>query len=162
MKTIVNRSPYFQEPTTAESPTGRVIVRPHQIIVWVSLVLRDQVSRSFPAILDTGHSHNFSIRQGQVDDWAGVDLRRIGTARINRRTVELKEAQLALHRNIRGKRDDLKDDHEVLEMPEGIAVHEEGDPIAPRLPLLGLRALTINDLRLVIDGRRKELSISRP
>jgi hypothetical protein len=33
------------------------------------------------------------------------------------------------------------------------------DPFAPRLPLLGVRALVKNQLRITIDGGRKEVSL---
>lgn len=46
-------------------------------------------------------------------------------------------------------------------MPEGIALHVPGDPGAPRLPLLGLRALVDNRLRAIIDGSRRHVSIGR-
>jgi hypothetical protein len=42
-----------------------VDVRGHQIIVWLSL--RQLV---FPAILDIGHSHNFTISSRHLAEWA--------------------------------------------------------------------------------------------
>jgi hypothetical protein len=47
----------------------------------------------------------------------------------------------------------------VLEMPQGISVFEEGSEDAPRLPLLGLRTILANRLRLAIDGRRREVTL---
>ncbi len=64
---ILNRLPYSSEPTTINLRGEAVRVRPYQIVVWVSLNLWQvndwdvRVPR-FPAILDTGNNHNFSIR----------------------------------------------------------------------------------------------------
>src|SRR5436309_2488755 len=54
---------------------GGVVVRPYQIVVWVSLSAGDALepdARRFPAILDTGHNHNFSIQESQLLTWAGL------------------------------------------------------------------------------------------
>jgi hypothetical protein len=64
---ILNRLPCSSARTTINVRGESVRVRPYQIVVWVSLNLREvtnwdvRVPR-FPAILDTGLSHNFSIR----------------------------------------------------------------------------------------------------
>jgi len=58
-----------------------------EIIVWVSLAdIRTEafnpVTPCFPAILDTGHTHNFAIREQQLIRWVGIrpeGLRRLGT-----------------------------------------------------------------------------------
>lgn len=39
--------------------------------------------------------------------------------------------------------------------------YPRGNPLAPRLPLLGLRAMAQNNLETVIDGERRELTIRR-
>ena len=46
-------------------------------------------------------------------------------------------------------------------MNEGITIYPEGAPNTPRLPLLGLRAISRNGLRIVIDGKRREVTISK-
>ncbi len=64
MPTILRQFPFFETHTTALAPGGSVTVRPYQIVVWVSLHpmgrpdLPPDAPR-FPAILDSGHSHNF-------------------------------------------------------------------------------------------------------
>jgi hypothetical protein len=47
----------------------------------------------------------------------------------------------------------------MLEVKEGIAVypHEAANPA--RLPLLGLRGIVKNSLLLVIDGKRREVTL---
>ena len=48
-----------------------------------------------------------------------------------------------------------------LSLREGIIIYPRGNPLGPRLPLLGLRALVQNNLEMVIDGQRRELTIRR-
>jgi hypothetical protein len=43
---------------------------------------------------------------------------------------------------------------------KGIAVIPDDSPAAPRLPLLGLKVILDNDLKLTIDGKRKEVTLS--
>jgi hypothetical protein len=163
MKSILDRCPFFEEPTELDGPSGPVLVRSYQIVVWVGLSVRGTLSLPFPAILDTGHSHNFSIKEEQLELWTGLhpaEIRTIGHARVNKQLVELKDAAIAICLNSTGKRDVLREEPpHLLSLPEGIAVHGDKDPFAPRLPLLGVRALAKNCLRIVIDGRRKEVSL---
>jgi hypothetical protein len=59
---------YYDKPSTLDCQGDTVDVRSYQIIVWVSL---GQGLRPFPAILDTGHSHNFSISEEHLERWGG-------------------------------------------------------------------------------------------
>ena len=61
MSVIIDGCPFHDVETAVETPSGALPVRAYQIIVWVGVSLRGSVSRAFPAVLDTGHSHNFSI-----------------------------------------------------------------------------------------------------
>jgi hypothetical protein len=102
----------------------------------------------FPAVIDTGHSHNFSISEQQLRDWAQVSHKTTRIIRVNGRPVPLARADLQLggiH----------------LSLPEGIAVFAKDHPSATRLPLIGLRALVRNRLKLKVNGRRLKASISR-
>jgi hypothetical protein len=47
-------------------------------------------------------------------------------------------------------------------MDQGISVVPNDSPIAPRLPLLGLKAIVHNNLKLVIDGKRREVTLKTP
>jgi len=74
---ILDRLPYFSDPTSVRAPGESVRVKPYQIIVYVSVSLPalldwDPHTPSFPAILDTGNNHNLSIRKGQLRLWAGL------------------------------------------------------------------------------------------
>jgi hypothetical protein len=78
-------------------------------------------------------------------------LIRIGELEIGHQRVVQYAAAVRVHRNVPG-RAALGRDSYSLEMPQGISVFDEGD--APRLPLIGLRKIVANKLRLVIDGDR--------
>ncbi|MGD0896847.1 MAG: hypothetical protein ABR915_03360 [Thermoguttaceae bacterium] len=165
MSLILDGCPFYEEATEADTPSGPILIRSYQMVAWVGLAIRGTLSRPFPAVIDTGHSHNFSIKEEYLELWAGLhahDIQTIGHARVNKRLVELKDAGLAVYPNTPGERDALRDRSPyLLTLPEGIAVHRASDPFAPRLPLLGVRALVNNHLRIVIDGNRKEMSLNR-
>lgn len=72
-----------QHKTTAPSPTGPVLVRAFQLIVSVRLCVGGQISGIFPAVLDTGHSHNFSISEILLRSWTGFSLPSVRTTRVN-------------------------------------------------------------------------------
>jgi hypothetical protein len=138
-----------EQPTTVESPTGPVLVRAYQIVLSVRLIAADVLSSAFPAVLDTGHSHNFSISSAHLQDWAQMTLRTRRIIRVNGVPEPVADSDL----EIGGMR---------LRLAEGIAVFPKDHPGATRLPLIGLRALVRNGLRVVVDGARRQVSISRP
>lgn len=138
-----------EQPTTVETPTGPVLVRAYQIVVSVRLLVADTVSPTFPAVLDTGHSHNFSITETQLQEWASMSLKPSRLIRVNGLPVPVTRADL----DVEGMR---------LFLPEGIAVFPDAHPGATRLPLVGMRVLVRNGLRVVIDGPGKIVTISRP
>jgi hypothetical protein len=152
---ILDRLPIYDEPAIIRVQGDVVQVWRNQIIVWLSI---GDVSRVFPAILDTGHSHNLAIGRGQFDRWCGADLPQIGTAKIGRVTIPQYRADVRLHRNARG-RHELKGDTYSLRMDQGISIVPDDSGAAPRLPLLGLRAIVNNELILTIDGKRRQLTL---
>jgi hypothetical protein len=117
----------------------------------------------FPALLDTGYSHNFSIREAHLLRWGRVsrhELAVIHRARINRVPVPLLAGAVWVHPNRPGERDRFSRAPAVrLELSSGIAVYPPDTPGEPRLPLLGLRALAVNGLHLAIDGKRRRVAL---
>jgi len=151
---IIDRLPYYDETTFLTVGETPVEVRRYQIVVWVSLT-----GQLFPAILDIGHSHNFTISQRQLKRFAGVDsLPVIGHAEVNRQLLPQVEADVWLHGNRKGTREPIEK-RVLLKMDEGITLYPDGAPGTPRLPLLGLRAITRNRLKLTIDGRSLRVSV---
>jgi hypothetical protein len=141
-----------------------------EIIVSVSLTAKSVVGWNpltpiFPAILDTGHTHNFSIQEQQLIRWAGIRpdlLRVLGRIRQAGKRIPLHAANVWVHRNLPGERDLLGDEAPfLLKLPRGISIHPAPE-LYPRLPLLGLRAILSNNLYLAVDGERQHVTLRTP
>jgi hypothetical protein len=162
---ILDRLPYGTAPTTVAVAGQELRVRAYQAIVWVSLSVRtmlewDTLTPRFPAILDTGSNHNFSIGRSHLIQWAGIlpeALLPLGTVRERGQRVPVHAAKLWLHPNLPGQNQVAERKPFALDLKGGIALYP--DQTAPRLPILGLRALTDNNLYLSIDGQRRRLGI---
>src|SRR6516165_6688293 len=150
MTTVLSKLPYFEEPAAVSVRGDRLVIKPYQIIVWVSLADANQDELEpgiprFPALLDTGFGHNLAIAEEQLQRWAGLhpgSLQVLGQARVSGLHVNLLDAAIWLHRNQPGQRDRFTDQPPFrLELERGIAVYPRSTPSAPRLPLLGLRGL---------------------
>jgi hypothetical protein len=152
---ILDRLPYFDKPSLITFANGTAEIRAFQIIVWL------RIDRSiFPAVLDTGHSHNFSIPERLLNNWAGVDsLPKIGRVEVNRQPMWQFEATLWIHKNRRGTREPTAAAFQ-LKTEQGITIVPDGASHAPRLPILGLRAISASKLRLVVDGKRRFVALS--
>jgi hypothetical protein len=166
MPHILRRFPFFAEDSIAFVREEMARIKGHEILVWVSLSPRDVLEPAglprFPALLDTAHTHNFSIRQEHLLRWAGLRpeaLALSGAVRHQGRRVPLHAAQLWIHPNLPGHRDRFAErPAHRLRIPEGIATYPEGAPF-PGLPLLGLRAVVRSDLAINIDGRHHDVSL---
>jgi hypothetical protein len=166
---IIDRAPYFTGPTAVAVRGERVRVRAYQVIVWVSVNVRqagdwDPRAPRFPAILDTGNNHNFAIGRGQFLRWAGLHPEALPLSRAVREQshrVPLHLADVWLHPT-RTRTREVREDREPyrLRIDEGIAIYP--DEISPRLPLLGLRSLTVSELRLFLDGKHRRVTVSTP
>jgi hypothetical protein len=142
---IVRKLPFFKTRTSVIVRGQEVPIKADQIIVWISLAAEGENSLDpdhprFPAILDTGHTHNFSIREQQLVEWAGLDprvLTKLGEIRIGSDRLPLLDVDAWLHPNVPGKRDVATGRSPYcLELDEGIAVYPRSITMAPRLPLL--------------------------
>ncbi len=150
---IIDRLPFADRPHLVTVRGEAVDVYRNQIILWISI---DDVMKPLPAILDAGHGHNLSIGVGQLKKWSGACLKRTGVLEIGHRQVVQYTARVLVHRNVPGQAT-LRGDTYPLEMPQGISLFEDGD--APRLPLIGLRAIVANKLLLLIDGDRRQVTL---
>jgi hypothetical protein len=163
---ILDRLPYLECSSSVAVRDEIVRIKPYQIILWVSISRRDVTNWGppmprFPAILDTGLNHNFAIGQGQLRRWAGLSpesLELLGAVREGGQRVPLRAATIWAHAN-HPNSGEIRDDRDPrpLSIDEGIAVYP--DDSARRLPILGLRALTANKATLVIDGRRRRVTL---
>jgi hypothetical protein len=148
-----------------------VPVKPFQVIVWLSLDLpfaKELSSKAprFPAVLDSGHSHNFSIQEQHLRRWAGITpefLHHLGHIRVSGQRIPLRNASIWIHPNQPRQRDQLaRQSPFCLGVTMGMAVHSGGTPTVARLPLLGLRSLVVNNLLLTVDGARNLVSLRTP
>jgi hypothetical protein len=163
---IIHRLPISQEPRTISVRGDGVLIRPQQIIVWVSIHLADVLewdprTPRLPAILDTGNNHNFSIREEHLVRWAGIRpeaMAVLGALRERGKALPLHAGSLWLHANRPGKPEPAEERRPLrLAIDEGIAVYPEDGSGYPRLPLLGLRSLLDSRLQITIDGKRREV-----
>jgi hypothetical protein len=168
MPTILRHLPFFSAKTRVFVRGRPVPIKADQIIVWISITEGrdlefDNGRPFFPAILDTGFTHNFSIREAHLIHWAGLDpryLKQSGETRIHGDRLQLLEADVWIRRNQSGERDRFRDQVPFrLEIDSGIAIYPTAMLSAPRLPLLGLRALRTAKLHLTIDGRRQRVGL---
>jgi hypothetical protein len=166
---ILDRLPISQTDTLTFVDAESVRLKKDQIIVWVSLTrVKDSqwnpATPHFPAILDTGHTHNFAIQNQHLIRWARIQsntLRTLGSIRHEGKRVPFHAARLWLHRNERGTAAVLSNDPVFLDLLGGIAVYPD-DSNYPRLPLLGLRAILSNRLHFAIDGERTSVTLHTP
>jgi hypothetical protein len=145
----------------------RVRVRGNQIILWVTVSPRrlgppDPRLTPFPAVLDTGYNHTLAVQERHLVEWSGLDpetLPEIGHARDRGRRISLDPADVWIHRTEPGSHDRLTGDPpHAVSAAQGIAVYPSAQSF-PRLPLLGLRAITRNRLILVVNGYRREATL---
>jgi len=143
-------------------------IKRDQIIVWVSLAPQGfsplPQARLFPAVVDTGCNHSFVMRQQHLLEWSGApldSLRILGSAKIYGQSVPLLAANIWLHANRPGSRDERTNERpHLLEFDQGLAVvPQTSGKTNPRLPLLGMRALRWNHLHVAIDGHRRRVTI---
>ena len=169
MPRLLDRMPFPGEPGEIAVRGERIRVRADQIIVWVSLSVRDAVEQNsavvpFPAILDTGHNHSFSIQERHLIEWAGVRPEALATRgfiRDRTQRVVLRHGNIWMHANEAGSREDVADQPPfLLRARTGLAVYPTGD--FPRLPLLGLRVVGENGLILKADGSKREATLRTP
>jgi hypothetical protein len=151
---ILERLPIYDEATLIDVRGDSYQVWQNQAIIWVSFA---ETLRPFPAILDTGHSHNLSIASRHMEQWGPADAKQIGHAKIAGHLVPRYASDLFVHRNRPGTRQ-LSGTHR-LKMDGGFAVVPDELPIAPRLPLLGIQTIRANKLRLMIDGKRWQVTL---
>jgi hypothetical protein len=149
---------YFSEKSKVTVKGEIVGVKAFQIIVWVSIAVKgapdwDPRIPKMPAILDIGNTHNFALTHEHLVRWAGLhpgSLPTLNKVRESGRHGLLRSAGLWLHTD---------DDPFHLDIQEGIAVMD-GD--WPRLPVLGLRALTNSNLQTSIYGDTRHVHIRTP
>lgn len=153
---LLDRLPIYRENTLITVQDEVVQVLKNQIIVWLSI---GDVLRPFPAILDTGHSHNLSMARRHFDRWCGAELNQIGESKVRMNIIPHFKADVSLHRNVPNSH--ALRDAQPLVMDQGVAVIPDEMSAAPRLPILGLRTILRNELTLTINGKRGLVTLKK-
>jgi hypothetical protein len=154
---ILDRLPIGEQPRTIFVGSEPVTIKRYQIGIWVSI---NDPTRPFLAILDSGHSHNFSITESQLQTFAGLEPRHmkfLGTTRLKGERQNQYAADVRIHHN-RPRTLERDGRSYRLVLDEGISIAREG---TIRLPVLGLRAIVRNCLKLTIEGKRRQVSLRK-
>ena len=164
---IIDRLPISEKGWRVPTPDGEEEVRPYQIIVRLSITAKEVQECSpevptIPAILDTGNNHNFAIRHEHWDRWIHWAPRRIGQINVSGFIVPLFAAKVWIHSNREGTVELSGGIPRSLDVDQGIAIYPPNVANPARLPILGLRALIRNGLKLTMDGATQELSLESP
>ncbi len=85
-------------------------------------------------------------------------MEQIGALEVNRRMLPQFQADVRIYHNVPGSREPTQQGY-VLELREGITVIPQEMYTEVRLPILGLRAITRNDLKPIIDGKRRHITL---
>ncbi|MCI0704056.1 MAG: hypothetical protein L0241_23605 [Planctomycetia bacterium] len=145
-----------------------VTLRTNQPIVWVRLSAwtptPSLVPVTFPAVLDTGNNYSFLISAAEFRVWTGLDSEQLTPLRMmeaNGVLVGCFAFNLELMRLQRGNPTDqiacqLQTDRGIVIIPENLS-HR-----FPRMPVIGVRCLTINRLTFSLNGDRRTFSLWRP
>jgi hypothetical protein len=164
---ILERLPIPRIGFTVSLLDGReAVVNPYQVPVWVSLSAKEELEWEpdrlrFPAILDTGLSHNFAIPQEDLDHCEGLRLVDTGnTVKLGDWTLPTKTAHVWIHPNMPGQAGPSDLQPVRLRLPDGIIVYPTKMPNPARLPILGLRAFVNSDLILIHNGKLREVTLS--
>ena len=148
---ILDKLPYREEATLLSYHSGAIDIRPYQIVVWVRLQ-----RLVFPAVLDTGFSGSFALTNQQLESLGGItSLEQIGAIEVNRIVQPVFESEVWIHHNRPGTREPTEQATQ-LTIDDGIIVSSEG---GTRIPILGMKAITWSQLKLAIDGERRQVTL---
>ncbi len=165
--TILERLPIPEAAWAVPTPDGQEVALPYQIVIRLSITpggvpTCPPDAATIPAILDTGHNHNFAIRREHRDRWIRWEPRRIGQINVGGSTVPLYSASLWLHPNRPGTSEPGEGAPRELRIEQGLAIYPASLRNPARLPILGLRGLIRNKVRILIDGESANLTLASP
>lgn len=173
MPAILRDLPFFDHPTTVEVSGLRYSVLAWQHLVWVSVSHKGQREPDarmprFPALYDTGFTGAFLIHREHLRRWAGLHPDHLSplseSMRPPGRHIPLHAANVWLHPNRRGKRDEFSGAAPfLLDIPRdaGIGISDSRE-IYPRLPLLGPLAFRSSGMEVCIDHAKYLINARTP
>jgi hypothetical protein len=164
----IARVPLHVTEQVLSSGDAHVAFRAYQPIVWVRLVPwgREPPERAvaFPTVIDSGNNHFFLIPATLFRAWAGVEFEESSRGRtliVNGFPLKTYGFNLDLFRSREGS--PWGRPLARLQMGEGITIIPDSlTAYLPRVPVIGVRTLTVNRLTFTIDGDRQTFSLSQP
>jgi hypothetical protein len=159
-----------------------ITVKSRQIVVGISIAIdSDNEFRPdrpiIPAILDTGFNQTFAIHQYHLEESAGIPKpalaysgatktylghdydRCFASIWLHRAPFQARQATQTSLRPVLLSRSKEIIVYKYNKMQQAKNIGE--NDVYPRLPLLGMEALTLNQLRLYVNGKRFSFRISR-
>jgi hypothetical protein len=172
MPAILRDLPFFDHDTTVEVSGRPYRVFPREHLVWVSIGHAGLSEWSpgaprFPAVYDSGFTDAFLLHREHLRRWAGLHPHHLsaarGVLRSSARRIPLYPANLWLHPNKRGKRDEFSGAVPfLLVIPRGIGICDDEEEIYPRLPLLGPLAFRPSRMEVCIDHGNYRINARTP
>jgi hypothetical protein len=171
MPAVLRDLPFFDHRTTAEVGGQQYPILPHQPVVWVSVSHKgqrepDSAMPRFPAVYDSGFTGALLIHRDQLRHFAGLHPQYLTARgdfmRPHGLRVPLHAANVWLHPNRRGRRDEFSGAPPfLLEVERGIGISD--DPAGyPRLPLLGPLAFRRSGMEVCIDHAKYFINARTP
>ena len=167
---IIDQLPISRSGWIVPTPDGAEEVKPYQIIVLVSIADREASTilpeRCTPIPGDPRYRAIITIspyaRNNSSDGRRSI-LPRSGQIEVGTFTIPLLAANRLDPPEPTGyDRSERSEPPFRLELKRGIAVYPPDVPNPARLPILGLRGLIRNRLRLTIDGDGRNLTLESP
>lgn len=182
MAILIDELPFFSVKRDIQLPDGKPEeIKANQILLWMSVTPQGSLPPSanaprFPVIFDTGLNISMTMRCNHFIDWADVEqpeYQFLGDTSCNGSTVILFDVDAWLYKNAPGRNDQILNQSPIrLVLKGGLGVYNatpsqqellmSDDPLqepGPRLPTLGMFAITANKLSIQIEGWRRRVRI---
>lgn len=186
MAILIDELPFFGDKRDIKLPDGEPEkLKANQILLWMSIRPKgssrpNASAPRFPVIFDSGLNISMTMRRSHFLKWVDHMQReqayvRSGRTSCNGRNVSLFSVEAWLYRNAPDTNDQiLNQAPNRIVLAEGLGVYDETkspeeflivdklskDP-GPRLPTLGILAITANQLSIHIDGKRRRVRIEK-
>jgi hypothetical protein len=168
MPFLLTRVPLVAAERIIASAGVPVTLRVNQPVVWVRLAAWDgspvPTPVAFPAVLDTGNNYSFLIPATLFQAWTGLDLDRLTplrTMEANGLPVGCYPFNLDLLRIRAGRATDRL--ARQLHTDRGIVIVSDAYALRfPRMPVIGVRCLTVNRITFTLNGDKRTFSLFQP
>ncbi len=177
MPIVLRHFPILDQNQTVVFPGHELAIKPNQLPVWVSLSQNEDEpgEQPFPALIDTGFGYTFAIHADQLRNWAHLfpayDARTIRLNGIAHSRAP--RVFLWLYRHWSESADSIASERPVLLDTDGIGIAVNTQNAAssgasagsafgrvfPRIPIIGMKTLRQNRLRLFVDAWRSRFSL---